>query len=112
MVTVTGNLEETSAAYYHTAQSGDVIIQSANISKLLDKVDAKVNKTSFQKPRCFIEDVSDRKEQKEQQEEEETLVQELHDDIIAKLSPAKYTGNERKYVEGALKHIDFLVIKM
>ncbi|ATA90302.1 hypothetical protein ACI75Y_12655 [Capnocytophaga stomatis] len=49
-------------AYYHIAQSGDVIIQSANISKLLGKKDALVNKTGFQKPRYFIEDVSDKKE--------------------------------------------------
>lgn len=35
----------------------------------------------------------------------------MQDDIIAKLSPAKYIGSERKYVEGALKHIDFLVDK-
>ncbi|ATA68068.1 hypothetical protein CGC48_05130 [Capnocytophaga cynodegmi] len=64
MVNISGNLEETSSAYYHTAQSGDVIIQSADISKFLGKVDAKVNKTSFQKPRCFIEDVNDRKRKK------------------------------------------------
>lgn len=43
-VSITGNLKETSGAYYHTAQNGDVIIQSSNISKLLGKVDAKVNK--------------------------------------------------------------------
>ncbi len=111
LVAVTGNMEETSAAYYHTAQSGNVIIQSANISKLLGKVDAFVNKSGFQKPRYFIEDVSDKKEKSEKQrgEQKKTLVQELHDDIIAKLKPANYTGNERKYVEGALKHIDFLV---
>lgn len=40
---------------------------------------------------------------------EKSIVKELHDDIIKKLSPNKYIGNERKYVEGALKHIDFLV---
>ncbi|WP_444542223.1 bacteriophage T4 gp5 trimerisation domain-containing protein, partial [Capnocytophaga stomatis] len=67
LVAVTGNMEETSAAYYHTAQSGNVIIQSANISKLLGKKDALVNKTGFQKPRYFIEDVSDKKEGKKQQ---------------------------------------------
>ncbi|WP_444542244.1 bacteriophage T4 gp5 trimerisation domain-containing protein, partial [Capnocytophaga stomatis] len=65
LVAVTGDMEETSAAYYHTAQSGNVIIQSANISKLLGKKDALVNKTGFQKPRYFIEDVSDKREEKE-----------------------------------------------
>ena len=40
-----------------------------------------------------------------------SLVQELHDDIIKKLNPNRYTGKERKYVEGALKHVDFLVDK-
>ncbi|GIM50955.1 hypothetical protein CAPN003_24070 [Capnocytophaga stomatis] len=109
-VEITGKLDETSDSYTHFAQSGDVIIQSANISKLLGKKDALVNKTGFQKPRYFIEDVSDKKEGKKRQEEsKKTLVQELHDDILTKLNPSKYTDNERKYVEGALKHIDFLV---
>ncbi len=72
LVAVTGNMEETSAAYYHTAQSGNVIIQSANISKLLGKVDAFVNKSGFQKPRYFIEDVSDKREETQEPTEPST----------------------------------------
>ncbi|ATA90304.1 hypothetical protein [Capnocytophaga stomatis] len=44
-VNILGDLEETSSKYSHTAQNGDVTIQSANVSKLLGKVDALVNKS-------------------------------------------------------------------
>ncbi|WP_409024839.1 bacteriophage T4 gp5 trimerisation domain-containing protein, partial [Flavobacterium sp.] len=43
-VVIGGDLKETTATTTHKALSGDILIQSAGISKVLGAVDAKVNK--------------------------------------------------------------------
>jgi Rhs element Vgr protein len=43
-VVINGDLNETTASTTHKAKSGDILIQSAGISKILGAVDAKVNK--------------------------------------------------------------------
>lgn len=41
---VGGDLNETTATTTHRAKQGDLLIQSAGISKILGAIDAKVNK--------------------------------------------------------------------
>ena len=43
-VTITGDLKETTSTTTHIAKNGDILIQSAGVSKILGKIDAKVNK--------------------------------------------------------------------
>jgi type VI secretion system secreted protein VgrG len=43
-MTIGGDLKETTATTTHKATGGDILIQSSGVSKLLGKVDAKVNK--------------------------------------------------------------------
>lgn len=43
-ITITGDLKETTSTTTHKSTNGDILIQSADVAKVLGKIDAKVNK--------------------------------------------------------------------